>query len=187
MTVEWREEHLPGVLRGFIHDRDDSRGSFGELWRQSWTQPRGLPAFVQANLSRSYADVLRGLHFHLRQTDLWVVLEGRAHVCLVDIRGRLAGGQAGPVAVAEVLEPGQAVVIPEGVAHGFWALQPVTLLYLVTNEYDGSDEHGFAWNDREAGASWPPGHPLLSQRDASSPALSAAVAAAQRSGQITSR
>ena len=37
--------------------------------------------------------------------------------------------------------------IPAGVAHGFLALEPLELLYLVTNEYDGSDELGFAWDD----------------------------------------
>ena len=30
------------------------------------------------------------------------------------------------------------------------------LLYLVTNEYDGSDELGFAWDDPAAGVPWPP-------------------------------
>ena len=38
-------------------------------------------------------------------------------------------------------------MIPAGVAHGFLALEPLELLYLVTNEYDGTDELGFAWDD----------------------------------------
>ena len=38
-------------------------------------------------------------------------------------------------------------MIPAGVAHGFLALEPLELLYLVTNLYDGSDELGFAWDD----------------------------------------
>ena len=42
-------------------------------------------------------------------------------------------------------------MIPAGVAHGFLALEPLELLYLVTNEYDGSDELGFAWDDPTAG------------------------------------
>ena len=46
--------------------------------------------------------------------------------------------------------------IPTGVAHGFLALEPLELLYLVTNEYDGSDELGFAWDDPLAGVPWPP-------------------------------
>ena len=32
--------------------------------------------------------------------------------------------------------------IPTGVAHGFLAVEPLTLVYLVTNEYDGTDELG---------------------------------------------
>ncbi len=131
--------------------------------------------------------MLRGLHFHLRQTDMWVVLEGRAHVSLVDIRARLATGTASSSAHAELLGAGEAIVIPEGVAHGLWAIEPMTLLYLVTNEYDGTDEHGFAWNDLEAAVDWPAGQPILSGRDEAAPSLAEAIAAAQRAGQSSSR
>lgn len=169
----------------------DARGTFRELWRESWTQAGGVRPFVQANLSRSNRGVLRGLHFHLRQTDLWIVLEGRAHVSLVDLRGRLAGVRAQPDGVssvhADVLEAGEAIIIPEGVAHGFWALEPVALLYLVTDEYDGTDEHGFAWGDPDAGAIWPAGRPLLSERDSAARPLGEAITTAQRSAQTSSR
>ena len=37
--------------------------------------------------------------------------------------------------------------IPRRVAHGFLALTDVSLMYLVSNEYDGTDELGFAWDD----------------------------------------
>jgi hypothetical protein len=51
------------------------------------------------------------------------------------------------------------------------ALEPVDLVYLVTNEYDGSDEAGFAWDDALAAVPWPlpaptpDGRPILSERD----------------------
>lgn len=127
------------------------------------------------------------MHFHLRQTDMWLLLEGTAHVCLADLRNRLAGGSDPIEQLAETYFPGDVVLIPEGVAHGFRALAPVALLYIVTNEYDGTDEHGFAWNDAEAGLEWPPGQPILSERDAAAPTLLETVAEAQRSGQISSR
>ena len=38
----------------------------------------------------------------------------------------------------------------------------MTLVYLVTNEYDGTDELGFAWNDEQAGVPWPVSSPTLS-------------------------
>ena len=43
------------------------------------------------------------------------------------------------------------MLIPTGVAHGFLALDPLDLVYFVTNEYDGTDELGFAWDDPAVG------------------------------------
>jgi dTDP-4-dehydrorhamnose 3,5-epimerase len=74
------------------------------------------------------------------------------------------------------------VVIPVGVAHGFLALEPLELLYLVTNEYDGTDELGFAWDDPAVGVPWPQlsntpdGRPILSDRDRANPPLAELVA-----------
>jgi dTDP-4-dehydrorhamnose 3,5-epimerase len=43
--------------------------------------------------------------------------------------------------------------------------------YLVTGEYDGSDELGVAWNDPDLGITWPDGEPILSERDQKNPRL----------------
>jgi len=73
-------------------------------------------------------------------------------------------------------------VIPVGVAHGFLALEPLDLLYLVTNEFDSSDELGFAWDDPAVGVPWPSvaatpdQRPILSERDRSNPSLADLVA-----------
>ena len=181
---------LPGVRFGALVRHADARGSFRELWRASafghvtpvdaGAAPGSRPAFVQANLSASAAGVLRGLHFHRRQLDYWTVLAGRAFVALVDLRPVLAGGTA-PVVETRTLAADEWVVIPSGIAHGFLALEPLELLYLVTNEYDGSDELGFAWDDPIAAVPWPPidtpdGRPVLSERDRSSPSLAELVA-----------
>ena len=76
----------------------------------------------------------------------------------------------------------ESVTIPVGVAHGFLAVEPLELLYLVTNEFDGSDELGFAWDDPAVGVPWPhvagtaDGRPILSGRDRSNPPLAELVA-----------
>jgi dTDP-4-dehydrorhamnose 3,5-epimerase len=120
--------------------------------------------------------VVRGLHLHGRQLDRWVIGTGRAFVALVDVRPMLAGGET-PVVGTRILAADDWVEIPAGVAHGFMALEPVELVYLVTNEYDGSDEAGFAWDDALAGVPWPlpaptaDGRPILSGRDRSNPPL----------------
>jgi dTDP-4-dehydrorhamnose 3,5-epimerase len=176
----WSATSLPGVVRRSTAAHADPRGSFRELWRESWTADLSDSAFVQANLSRSTPGVLRGLHFHLRQADLWIVVDGRAHVALVDLRMLLAGGHGSPASMTVELVAGDSILIPSGVAHGFWALDELALVYLVTEEYDASDERGFAWDDPAAGVAWPAGRPVLSERDASNPSLAEAVSAARQ-------
>ena len=183
---------LAGVRYGGLVRHADARGSFRELWRASafpaltpaetGARPGTEPAFVQANLSTSLPGVLRGLHYHRRQLDYWVVLSGRALVALVDVRPLLEGrGERAPVETRE-LAVDEWVVIPAGVAHGFLALEALELLYLVTNEFDNSDELGFAWDDPAVGVSWPAvagtpdGRPILSDRDRSNPSLADLVA-----------
>ena len=182
--TEIRDSRLRGVHYGKLDRLADRRGSFVELWRESSfgklsDEATGLPGagFVQANLSTSAQGVLRGLHYHRRQLDFWTVVSGRALVALVDVRPVLADPAAHATVETRELRETETVTIPTGVAHGFLALEPLQLLYLVTNEYDGSDELGFAWDDPAVGIEWPvlagtpDGRPILSDRDRSNPTL----------------
>lgn len=180
MSLTRSPSRLPGVRYGAVMRNVDDRGSFREIWRAD-----GGPSFVQANLSTSAAGVLRGLHLHRRQLDYWVVASGRAFLALVDVRPLLDGSAATPAVETRELDPDDWVVIPEGVAHGFLALEPLELLYLVTNLYDGSDELGFAWDDPAVAVPWPvppgsaagvAGRPTVSERDATNPPLADLVA-----------
>lgn len=188
MSGDRSESSLPGVTYGKRTRLADSRGSFMEIWRASAfgvlsPNAAGLPdaRFVQANLSTSAQGVLRGLHYHRRQLDYWTVVGGRALVALVDVRPVVADQTAHAVVETRELAVGQTVTIPTGVAHGFLALEPLQLLYLVTNEYDGTDELGFAWDDPAVGVPWPAipgtpdGRPILSERDLSNPTLAQLV------------
>lgn len=180
----WTEAAIPGVLTRALTAISDSRGAFMETWRDSWTAPLDA-TFRQANLSRSESGVLRGMHFHERQCDLWIVLEGRAAVALTDLRPAIGQGATDVSSRQLEMQAGSALFIPEGVAHGFLALERLALLYLVTNEYDGSDEHGFAWNDAAAGIDWPIDAPIVSDRDRSNPPLADAIAGARQRGRFS--
>ena len=168
---------LPGVQHGRLTRHSDARGSFRELWRAGWF-PGEL--FSQANASVSASGVLRGLHLHRHQSDLWVVGSGRAFVALVDVRPLLRGADRPLVETLEMTVDDWCL-IPPGVAHGFLAMDALELLYFVTNEYDGSDEHGFAWDDHLAGVAWLPvpgtadRRPILSDRDLQNPPLTELV------------
>jgi dTDP-4-dehydrorhamnose 3,5-epimerase len=182
---------IPGVRFGTVQRHADERGAFRELWRASTVgrierahagaSEGADPAFVQGNLSSSMAGVVRGLHLHRRQLDRWIIGSGRAFVALVDTRPLLEGAEA-PLVETRELAADDWVQIPALVAHGFMALEPVDLVYLVTNEYDGSDEAGFAWDDALAAVPWPlpaptpDGRPILSERDRANPSLVELVA-----------
>jgi dTDP-4-dehydrorhamnose 3,5-epimerase len=164
---------LEGVQRGRLTRHADTRGSFRELWRASWFPDE---RFMQANASVSAQGVLRGLHLHRHQSDHWVVGSGLAYVALVDVRPMLQGATH-PLVETFEMAPDEWCFIPPGVAHGFLAVEALELLYFVTNEYDGSDEHGFAWDDDTAAVAWPGvpgvpgGRPILSDRDLHNPSL----------------
>ena len=176
---------IPGVRWGSAARHGDDRGSFRELWRAGWFTDLaaidGQSRFVQANLSVSAEGVLRGLHFHRRQLDFWVVADGRAWVALVDARPLLDGSGGRPIVETREVAADATVTIPAGVAHGFLALEPLQLAYFVTAEYDGTDELGFAWDDPLAAIPWPvvrgrpDGRPILSGRDRANPSLAQLV------------
>ena len=160
MSLERAPSALPGVRYGAVARLGDQRGSFRELWRASAFgaidpadagAPGRRPTFVQANLSDLGG---RGPARPAPPPPPARLLDrgvsGRAFVALVDVRPMLAGRARRPPSRRASSAADDWVVIPTGVAHGFLALEPLELLYLVTNEYDGTDELGFAWDDPAA-------------------------------------
>jgi dTDP-4-dehydrorhamnose 3,5-epimerase len=146
----------------------DERGFVAEMFRRSWVP--GMGEMLQANLSRSQPNVLRGLHFHRRQADYWTVLSGTALVGLFDLRkGSPTEGKKAEVELS--VEALRCLYIPRGVAHGFYTPDGILLQYLVDRYYTGDDEFGVAWDDPDLGISWRASAPILSDRDRSNPPL----------------
>jgi dTDP-4-dehydrorhamnose 3,5-epimerase len=156
---------IPGVVLSSLQTLKDERGSFAEIMRAN-TYP---DPFVQSNHSHSHAGVLRGLHYHREQADLWYVVSGRARVGLADLRRATSN----PQTMVLELDGGnpETLYIPRGVAHGFLALTALHLIYWVTNYYDASDEFGVAWNDPTLRINWDVNDPILSDRDINNPLL----------------
>ena len=124
---------------------------------------------VQANLSVSRAGVLRGLHFHRRQYDYWIPAWGRLRAGLADLR---PDSPTRGRSLTVDLEEGQALLIPPGVAHGFYALTDARLVYLVTEYFTGGDEWSVRWDDPDLAVPWDlPAPPILSERDRTAPLL----------------
>ena len=145
----------------------DERGSFTELFRESW--PTGVRP-VQWNVVRSEPNVLRGVHVHIVHADYLTVVDGHATVGLRDLR-RDSPTSGLATAVELRADEMAAIVIPTGVAHGFWFREPSLHVYAVTAYWDTADELGCHWADPGLELPWDPVDPALSARDASAGTL----------------
>jgi len=157
----------------------DARGFFFESWNErAFSAAVGRKvAFVQDNHSSSARNVLRGLHYQVRQPQgkLVRVIAGEVFDVVVDIRrssptfGRWAG---------EILSAAnrRMLWVPEGFAHGFVVLsESAEFLYKTTDYYAPEHERTLIWNDPEVGVEWPiEGEPLLKPKDAAGATLKTA-------------
>lgn len=154
---------------------EDSRGRFMETFRKEWFPQREW-GIIQNNRSDSKKGVLRGLHFHYHQVDYWYCPFGRIRAGLVDLRP-----ESPTFRNSTTVEMGEennvGLFVPVGVAHGFAALTDCTLMYVVDNYYDSTDEFGVIWNDAEIGIDWGLENPIISDRDAQNPPLREVLAA----------
>jgi dTDP-4-dehydrorhamnose 3,5-epimerase len=161
-----------GTLVRPLQPHRDDRGSFTELYRAEWET--GVSP-VQWNAVRSEAGVLRGVHVHVRHDDYLTVPIGRAAVGLRDLRsGSPTEGLSALVELGG--DQAAALVIPHGVAHGFYFLEPSLHVYAVTEYWDLRDELGCRWDDPELEIPWPAHSARVSERDAASQPLHALVA-----------
>lgn len=157
---------IAGVERHRVEPHTDARGTLRELWRRS-VQPVDP---LQVLVTSSNPGTLRGMHYHLRQSDIVYVVTGRIFLALLDLR-------AEPARPEELwLDQDETVLIPPGVGHGYATEEPSVVMYLLTSEADGSDEHGFRWDDPDAGIRWPISKPTLSARDINAGTLNDASA-----------
>lgn len=148
---------------------EDDRGAFAEIFRKEWIP--GANDIVQVNRSFSKAGVLRGMHYHLFQADYWYITAGHAFIALFDFR---ASSKTAEKAETFEFKEGDnlGIYIPPGVAHGFLAMSDTTLLYMVDQAFDGTDEHSIFWDDPALEITWPVElDPVVSERDQKSPML----------------
>ncbi len=167
---------LPEVLMLEPRVFGDERGFFLESYNQRvFREATGVDAdFVQDNHSRSARNVLRGLHYQLKQAQgkLVRVVAGEVFDVVVDLRrssprfGRWMGLHLSA-------ENKRMLWIPAGFAHGFLALKEATeVLYKATDYYAPEHERCVVWNDPDIAIEWPlAGVPLVSEKDGRGVAL----------------
>jgi dTDP-4-dehydrorhamnose 3,5-epimerase len=149
----------------------DDRGFFFESFNaQAFAQATGIQCdFVQDNHSKSSRNVLRGLHYQIRQTQGKLVRVTQGEVWDVGVDLRKSSPTFGQwVGVILSAENKKQAWIPEGFAHGFLVLsETAEFLYKTTDYYAPQHERTLLWNDPTLGISWPvQGEPKLAAKDA---------------------
>lgn len=148
----------------------DDRGFFYESFNNRlFEETTGLKRnFVQDNHSRSVKNVLRGLHYQVRQPQGKFVrtVVGEVFDVAVDIRksSPTLGKWVGEKLSAENK---RMLWIPEGFAHGFIVLSDVAeFLYKTTDYWYPEHERGIIWNDPTLAINWENDvEPTLSGKD----------------------
>lgn len=167
---------LPDVLLIEPQVFGDERGFFFESFNErTFSKKTGIQArFVQDNHSRSARNVLRGLHYQIKQPQgkLVRVISGSVFDVAVDLRksSPTFGKWTGTILSAENK---QLLWIPEGFAHGFLVLsETADFLYKTAGYYAPVYERCVSWNDPDLGIAWPlQGEPLVSAKDQQGVAL----------------
>lgn len=174
IEVRIRSTRLAGVAVAETTFHSDQRGAFGRLFCERELAPiLRQRRIVQINHSRtSAAGTVRGLHYQRPpQAEMKFVrcLRGRVWDVAVDLR---TGSPTFLNWHAEELTPenGLMMIISEGFAHGFQAIEAESeLLYLHTAFYAPELEGGIRHDDTRLAISWPLIPRDVSARDSSLP------------------
>jgi len=151
---------IPGVEVEALTPFPDERGCFAELFR--FGEPGIARDFLPAQGSRtqvsftiSYPGVIKAIHYHFEQTDLWAPLGGMFQVFLGDLRessptcGKLNTLFIGVMRFWKLR-------IPPGVAHGYKIVgtEAGLLVYATNRFYNPEDEGRIPFDDPGINYDW---------------------------------
>ena len=160
---------LPGVVILEPCVFTDERGFFLESYNERAFVELGIgEKFVQDNHSSSQRNVLRGLHYQIKnvQGKLVRVVEGEILDVAVDVR-RSSPTFGGWEAVRLSDQNKRMLWIPPGFAHGFLVIsKQAQVLYKATDYYSPEHERTLMWNDPDLKIAWDvEGEPIVSAKD----------------------
>lgn len=161
---------IPGVMLLEPRVFGDQRGFFFESFNKKQFDETvgGDHVFVQDNHSRSSKNVLRGLHYQVKQPQgkLTRVVQGAVFDVVVDLRKK--SPTFGEWIGVELSEENQHQLwVPPGLAHGFIVLsESADFLYKTTEYYAPQHERSIRWDDPVLKIDWPAACvPKLSDKD----------------------
>lgn len=166
---ECQKSKLKGCLEIFPKVFKDDRGSFVKVFHKPNFKSLDLEGnFVEEYYSRSFKNVIRGLHFQVPPADhtkLVYCIEGLVFDVVLDLRkDSPTYGQYATFTLDASLA--NMVYIPKGMAHGFCSISnSSTLVYKTSTIYESDYDKGILWNSLDI--PWPTSSPIISERDRS--------------------
>ena len=145
---------IEGVRLRTLEPHADERGSLTEVLRADWPE---FAHFGQAILTINEPGVIRGWHWHHRQTDVIIPVRGRVLVPLYDGRPDSPTHRA---LEERVSEDGKrfALFVPPGVYHGYRTIgdEAAMILNFPSELYDRArpDEERVPHDDPAIGYGW---------------------------------
>jgi dTDP-4-dehydrorhamnose 3,5-epimerase len=138
----------------------DDRGYFFEVARMGQDLMEAFPKeTTQVSAALSYPGTIKAFHFHRKQTDCWVPVQGMLQVALVDLRPQSPTFGARNTIYVGALRRWQ-MLIPPGVAHGYKVIgsEAALLVYLTDRFYNPEDEGRIPYDDPKIQYDWETQH-----------------------------
>ena len=145
---------ITGVVLRKLTAHTDPRGAFTEVYSDEW----GLAlAPRQWSIVHSRARTLRGMHLHRRHAEYFLLLTGRCHVGLYDLReDSVSHGRS--LLIELRADSASCVSFPAGIVHGWYFSEDSMHLQAVSEpyrSYRSDDNLGCHYADPELALTWP--------------------------------
>ncbi len=174
--MKFEPTELPGVARIVPEPIGDERGFFARLFCPKEFAEAGY-AFTPAQMSLSRntsAHTLRGLHFQAQpfaEAKIVRAARGSVYDVVVDLRPESPAYRRWTAAILSA-ENGEALLVPEGCAHGFLTLEDGTdVLYQIDRVYTPGHARGVRYDDPELNVAWPAAPRVIAPADLTWPPL----------------
>jgi dTDP-4-dehydrorhamnose 3,5-epimerase len=165
-----RSEIIKDVLVFTPSVNEDERGTLyttfhGEVFDQYL--PKDL-TFKHDKFSKSYKNVLRGIHGDTKSWKLVTAVYGEVYQVVVDCRKNSETYQKWQYFEINQANP-VSVLLPPGIGNAFFVRSDVAVYHYklaYPGEYlDAEDQFSIKWNNPEIAIHWPTNNPILSNRD----------------------
>lgn len=168
--MRFAETPLAGVCDMTSEAHADARGHFRRTWCVDEFAQGGIAfAPVQSSLSaNTHRHTLRGMHWQTApatEQKLVRCLTGAVWDVALDLRPHSATDLRWHAATLSA-EAGNALFLPQGVAHGFISLtEGAVVEYLIDAPFSAPHAKGARWNDPAFAITWPADPKVIADRD----------------------